>query len=180
MKKILSCFLCGTILLACNNGKDKSATTETKASTDAAKPATDLPYTASYSSSWSQDVSDADLKTVLMSYKDWSDGNITGLSGAMADTIVLDMSNGTHLTKSNADLMKMWSTSRDSLSSVKIDMAGWNKMYSTDKKDSYIVTWYDETDTYKDGRVDSASYHDINQLKNGKITWYAQYKRPKK
>jgi ketosteroid isomerase-like protein len=174
MKKILSCFLCGTILLACNNEKDKPATTE------AAKPAVDLPYAATYSSSWSQDVSDADLKTVLMTYKDWSDGNIKGLSGAMGDTVVIDMSNGDHLTKSNADLMKMWTTFRDSLSSVKIDMAGWQKMYSTDKKDSYIVTWYDETDTYKDGRVDSASYHDINQIKNGKISWYAQYKRPKK
>jgi len=174
MKKILSCFLCGTILLACNNEKDKPTTTE------AAKPAVDLPYTATYSSSWSQDVSDADLKTVLMTYKDWSDGNISGLSGAMGDTVVVDMSNGDHLTKSNADLMKMWTTFRDSLSSVKIEMAGWQKMYSTDKKDSYIVTWYDETDTYKDGRVDSASYHDINQMKNGKITWYAQFKRPKK
>jgi ketosteroid isomerase-like protein len=174
MKKFLSCFLCGTILLACNNDKDKPATTE------AAKPAVDLPYTATYSSSWSQDVSDADLKTVLMTYKDWSDGNISGLSGAMGDTVVVDMNNGDHLTKSNADLMKMWSTYRDSLSSVTITMAGWNKMYSTDKKDSYIVTWYDETDTYKDGRVDSASYHDINQMKNGKITWYAQFKRPKK
>jgi len=174
MKKILSCFLCGTILLSCNNEKDKPTTTE------AAKPAVDLPYTATYSSSWSQDVSDADLKTVLMTYKDWSDGNISGLSGAMGDTVVVDMSNGDHLTKSNADLMKMWTTFRDSLSSVKIEMAGWQKMYSTDKKDSYIVTWYDETDTYKDGRVDSASYHDINQMKNGKITWYAQFKRPKK
>ena len=74
----------------------------------------------------------------------------------------------------------MFTTYRDSLSSVTIDMQGWQKMYATDKKDGYIVTWYDETDTYKTGKVDSASYHDINQVKDGKIVWYSQYKRPKK
>lgn len=174
MKKILFCLMLCIFILACKDDKTKTA------SADAEKPAADLPYTASYSSSWSQDVSDADLKTVLMTYKDWADGNISGLSKGMGDTVVVDMSTGDHLTKSNADLMKMWTTYRDSLSSVKIDMAGWEKMYSTDKKASYIVTWYDEYDTYKDGKVDSASYHDINQLKNGKITWFAQYKRPKK
>lgn len=178
MKKILFCFFCGTILLSCNNEKDKAATPA--ASEDAAKVTVDLPYTALYSSSWTADVSDTDLKTVLMTYKNWSDANMTGLAGAMGDTIVLDMSSGEHLTKTNADLMKYWGTYRDSLSAVKIDMHAWQKMYSTDKKESYIVTWYDETDTYKNGKVDSASYHDVNQVKDGKIVWYSQYKRPKK
>jgi hypothetical protein len=50
-------------------------------------------------------------------------------------------------------------------------------MYSTDKKDTYIVTWYKEYDVFSSGRVDSASYHDINQLKDGKIVWYSQFKR---
>jgi len=34
------------------------------------------------------------------------------------------------------------------------------------------------TETYKDGRVDSAYWHDVNMVKNGKIVWYSQYKRP--
>ena len=46
-------------------------------------------------------------------------------------------------------------------------------------KDSmdYINTWYKEIDTYKTGRIDSANYSDINQVKNGKITWYSSYKQ---
>ena len=179
MKKFLLCFCLGAFLLSCNNDKDNTATTSTDSSAAATsdKPAMDLPYTASYSSNWSQDVPDADLKTVLMSYKNWEEGNFSGLAGEMADTVTVELSSGVHRVLSNADLMKMWSTYRDSLSSVKIDMGGWNKMYSTDKKESFIVTWYDETDTYKNGKVDSATYHDINQLKNGKINWYSQYKR---
>ena len=178
MKTILSCFCFATFLLSCNSGEEKTATTTTADST--VKSTVDLPYTASYSSSWSSDVSDADLKMVLTSYKDWADNNMRGLGSAMADTVTLDMSSGDHKKLSKADLIKMWSTYRDSLSSVKIDTAGWNKMYSTDKNDGYIVTWYDETDTYKTGKVDSATYHDINQVKDGKIVWYSQYKRQKK
>ena len=178
MKKILVCFASATFLLSCNNEKEKPASTTTE--TVAEKSTVELPYTASYTSSWSTDVSDADLKTVLMTYKDWSDGNMSGLEAAMADTVSFDMYTGAHFNLSKAGLIKMWSTLYDSLSSVKIDMQGWQKMYATDKKEAYIVTWYDETDTYKNGKVDAGSFHDINQLKDGKIVYYAQYKRPKK
>jgi hypothetical protein len=178
MKKLVFCFFSAAVLLACNNAKVESTSTGNADST--AKSTVDLPYTASYSSSWSTDVSDADLKMVLASYKDWTDANMNGLANALADTVTVDFSDGNHVKKPKADIIKIWTTSRDSLSSVKIDMQAWHKMYSTDKKDSYVVTWYDETDTYKNGKVDSASYHDINQIKDGKLVWYAQYKRPKK
>ena len=107
MKRILFCFTCCIFILACNDDKTKTASADAEkpaATTD--KSSVDLPYTASYSSSWTQDVSDADLKTVLTSYKDWSDGNISGLSKAMGDTVVVDMSTGEHLTKTNAELME--------------------------------------------------------------------------
>jgi ketosteroid isomerase-like protein len=180
MKKFLLCFCLGTFLLSCNDDKDKEKTdTDTKMD-NSTKSTVDLPYTASYSSSWSTDVSDADLKMVLTTYKDWTDNNMSGLNNVMGDTVVFDMNSGDHKVLIKADLLKMWTTFRDSLSSVKIDMAGWHKMYSTDKKTAFIVTWYDETDTYKTGKVDSAAYHDINQVKDGKIVYYSQYKRPKK
>lgn len=180
MKKFLLCFCFGAFLLSCNSDdKEKTAAT-TSTTPESTTPAVDLPYKASYSSSWSTDVSDADLKTALMSYKYWADGNMSDLAGTLGDSITVEFSNGDHFSGVKADLMKRWNTYRDSLSSVKIDMGAWHKMYSTDKKDSIIVTWYDEWDTYKTGKVDSATYHDINVMKNGKIVWYSQYKRPKK
>src|SRR5262245_15656260 len=135
MKKAITCISLSLLLFACGSSETKTTAESTTAAGE--KSTVDLPYTAAYSSQWSTDVSDADLKTVLMSYKDWEDGNMSGLSKAMADTIVVDMSTGDHLTKSNADLMTLWTTYRDSLSSVKITMQGWHKMYSTDKKEGY-------------------------------------------
>jgi len=182
MKTTLLCFCLGTFLCSCTGNENKTAAANEDNSTaaDATKPAMDLPYTASYSSKWTTDVSDADLKMVLMTYKDWGDGNIASIEKVMGDTVTVDMSSGYHIMKPKADIVKMWGTYRDSLSSANIDMQGWQKMYEPDKKEGYVVTWYKETDTYKNGKVDSAYYHDINQVKDGKIVWFAQYKRPAK
>lgn len=162
------------LILACNNQTEK---TTDAASTPAASTPTDLPYKASYSSSWDRNVTDDDLKLVLLSYKHWADGNMDALMNTMGDTAWVDHSDGVSKNYSNAELRSFWSKSRDSLSSVTIDMQAWERMRSTDKNDSFVVTWYKQVDVYKDGRVDSAQYHDINQVKGGKIVWYSQYRR---
>ncbi len=69
----------------------------------------------------------------------------------------------------NDGLMKIWTTSRDSLSSVKIIMDGWRKMHAVNKNEDWVSTWYTEVDTYKTGKVDSSYYQDNNLVKNGKI-----------
>jgi ketosteroid isomerase-like protein len=175
MKRVFICISLGALLFSCESKTDKK-TAATDVKTDStAKPAVEMPYTAKYPGPWTDNISDADLKTVLISYKDWETGNMTGLANAFGDTLDVMMNSGDHMTKPRADIMKIWSTYRDSLSSVHIDMIAWNKM--ADKKDGYVVTWYKEYDTYKGGKVDSADYHDVNQIKNGKIIAYEQYKR---
>ena len=179
MKKFLLFFFCGTILLSCNDSKTDSVTNAGTADTTV-KTADDLPYTASYSSSFNTDVSDADLKMVLTSYKDWADGNMANVANAYADTLGWDRPDGSHFMLPNAGIMKIWTTYRDSLSSIVIDMQGWQKMYSTDKKQGWVATWYKEIDTYKSGKADSGYYHDLNLLQNGKISVLEQYKRAAK
>lgn len=182
MKKFLFCCCAGAFLLSCNNNDaNKTATTtDSTATVKSDQPAVDLPYTASYSSSFTSDVSDADLKTVMMSYKDWADGNMANVAKEYGDSLEWYKPSGDHFKLPNAGIMKMWGTYRDSLSSISIDMEAWQKMYSTDKKDSLVAAWYKETDTYKNGKADSGYYHDINLLKGGKIVYLEQYKRPAK
>lgn len=180
MRKVVFSFGAAILLLSCNNDKTSTEGSTTSKDSATAETPSDLPYKASYSSNWSDDVSDADLKMVLTTYRDWADNNMAALSNSLADTVEVDFATGEHFKNSKAELIKMWTTYRDSLSAVTIDMQGWHRMHSTDKKDGFIVTWYLETDKFKNGKVDSAYYHDINQVKDGKITWYSQYKRPKK
>jgi hypothetical protein len=180
MKKSFLYLCCLTILWACNNSKTDTTTADTAASDSMAKTPVDLPYTASYSSDFNNDVSDADLKMVMVSYKDWADGNMANVAKAYSDTLEWDRPSGEHYRLPNAGIMKMWTDYRDSLSSVTIDMQGWKKMYSVDKKMAWIAAWYKEIDTYKSGKVDSGYYHDLNLVKDGKITYLEQYKRAAK
>ena len=178
MKKIFFSFLVLALFFSCNTASEKSEANSTVSDTTAMEPA--LPYKALYSSKFTDKVSDADLVMVMNSYKTWQDGDVNGMESMMADSVDYDATSGLSKKYSRADLMNMWKTYRDSLSSVKIDMYAWNKMYATDKKEGHVVTWYKEIDTYKDGRVDSAMYHDINGVKDGKIVWYSSMKRPYK
>lgn len=171
---VLLCFM-----LSCNSNTEKKEAAEATAPA-AEKKAVDLPYQALYTADWTQDVSDADLKMVLQSYKDWEDNNKAGLRSAFGDSVAVDMSDGTHFNGKADDIVKTFFTYRDSLTSSKLKMQSWAKLYSPSKKDAYVVTWYDQYDTFKSGKIDSSTYHDINQVKNGKITWYAQYRRPLK
>ncbi len=164
------------LFVACNNEGDKTKTTSAK--DPAQKTELELPYKAAYSVSYNDSVSDADLKMVLQSYKDWELGKMDEVSKAFADSVYYDNWNGEQKNWATADLIKSWSTYRDSLSSVKIEMDVWQKSHFTDKKDDIISVWYKETDTYKNGKVESAYMHDLNQVKNGKIVWYSQYRRP--
>ena len=145
--------------------------------TEAAASTVTLPYTATYSSQFNQDVSDNDLLTVLNSYKAWENGDMTSLRSTMADSISFNGWDGTVYNGPTENLLAKWGTTRDSLSSVKIVFAAWDKAHAIDKNEDYIDVWYKEIDTYKSGKVDSADWHDINMVKNGKIVWYSQFRR---
>ena len=141
------------------------------------QPSSAQPFKASYSSSFNDSVSDADLNTVLMTYKNWADGKMETLAEAFADSLIFDSWTGEHLILGRGDLITLWANYRDSLSSVVIDMYGWQKSHSIDKNEDYIYTWFKETDTYKNGKVDVGELHDINHMKNGKIIRYSQFRR---
>ncbi|MGE5519489.1 MAG: hypothetical protein ACM3VS_06120 [Candidatus Dadabacteria bacterium] len=177
MKKVLLFLAFGLLVFSC---KDKVQVKSATTSNDNITTTMNLPYKADFPVDWNSNVSDADFKMVLMSYKDWENNNMEGLSKAMGDSVTYDNAIGLSQRLSNAALMQQWKTNRDSLSSAEITMRSWNKMYSPSTKDAFVVVWYDEKDTYKDGRVDLANYHDINQVKDGKIVWFVQYKRPLK
>lgn len=156
--------------LACS-GPEKEAPSETEKSTVV------LPYTAGYITEINSDVSDNDLLTVLNSYKAWETGDMAMLRSTFADTLRFTRWDGEASTGPTDNVIEKWKAFRDSLSSVVIKMAVWDKNHAVDRNEDYITVWYREIDTYKDGRIDSAEWHDVNQIANGKIVRYLQYRR---
>jgi len=159
--------------VACNPKSDSSSTTATTATTSTVT----LPYTASYSTDFNNNVSDSDLLTVLNSYKYWEQGDMKALRSTMGDSMYTYMSNGYHFKGLADSIMPVWSKYRDSLSSVKITMDVWLKNHSVKDSSDYINVWYKEIDTFKDGKVDSANFEDDNGVKNGKIIWLSSHKQ---
>jgi len=136
-----------------------------------------LPYAASYTTEFNNNISDSDLLTVLNSYKYWEQGDMKALRTTMGDSMRAEMSDGTVLKGSADTVLGVWSKYRDSISSVKINMEVWLKNHSLKDSANWVNVWYIETDTYKNGRVDSAEYEDDNAVKNGKITYLSTHKK---
>ena len=167
MKKyILALVMLPCCIVACNNQKKPGST-----------GSIELPYTASYTTEFTNDVSDSALLLVLNSYKYWENGDLKALRSTMGDSMHVEGSEGFKFRGHTDSLMNYWLKTRDSLSSVKITMDVWLKNHSVKDSADFINVWYKEIDTYKSGRVDSANYEDDNGVKNGKIIWYSSHKQ---
>ena len=168
MKKyILSILVLTVLIVACNNKEE----TKTTAST------IKLPYEAGYATDFTNNVSDSDLLLTLNSYKYWETGDLNALRTTMGDSVSVYGADGFKFHGLSDSLMKTWTVSRDSFSSVVIKMDVWVKNHAVKDSMDYINVWYKEIDTYKTGKVDSAYYEDDNGLKNGKIVWFSSHKQ---
>jgi hypothetical protein len=174
MKKALYLFASmavGIALLAsCKSG--------TKSTADAAKAdSVALPYKASYSSSFTISDSAKNEQNVLQSYKDWEDNKLTNAPAYFADTVAMDLSDGSKFRLRRDSMVHFFQKYRDSLSSSKIDMVSVTNLHSTDKNANWVSVWYKQTDTYKKGKVDSAFYNDVNLVVNGKIGYVVSFRQ---
>lgn len=168
MKKyIFICICCAVAAVGC----------KTEGGTQSPSASIQLPYTASYATEFTNNVSDSDLLTVLNSYKAWETGDLKALRSTMGDSMHFNAADGFKFAGLTDSVMRNWQTSRDSLSSVKIIMDVWLKNHSVKDSANYINVWYKEIDTYKTGKVDSANYEDDNGIKNGKIIWYSSHRQ---
>jgi hypothetical protein len=174
MKKLFFLLALPLCYTACtNNTTTTTTTTVVPADTTAAVT---LPYTASYSSSFVPG-KQADVLTVLNSYKDWETGDMAALKSTMADSVSYVFASGFVFNNTLDSFMSLATKFRDSLSSVKINMIAWLSNHSVDKNEDWVNVWYKETDTYKTGKVDSVNFEDDNLLKNGKIVWTSSHEQ---
>jgi len=141
----------------------------TTASTDTKKDSITMPYKATYTTTWALSDSSRYVQSVLQSMKDWENNKLSNGSSYFGDTVTFLHWSGEKLSAKRDSLLKIFQKYRDSLSSVKIEVATWINTHSMDNKTDWVNVWYKETDTYKTGKVDSAFYNDANMIKNGKI-----------
>jgi len=169
MKKILYLFTVVALFAACRNETKTTAT---------GKDSVVMPYKASYSSSFVISDSTKNAQAVLQSLKDWEDNKLANAPAYFADTVTMDFWDGNSFKGTRDSLVKLGQKIRDSLSSSKIKIVAYVSLHSTDKNEDWVNVWYKQTDTYKNGKVDSSFFQDDNKMVKGKIVFVGDKRQP--
>jgi hypothetical protein len=173
MKQLFLCVAAATLLIACNNEKKPEAT----AGDQTAKPAVALPYTAGYSSSFEMGNPEYSATILQGSWKDWENNKLENMKSWIADTIVAFHSDNTMITGADS-LMASWIRNRAKYSSVIDTVHAVIPVYSTDKKENWVLVWAKEISTLADGKKDTMELMETWRInKDGKADFLLQYDR---
>jgi len=176
MKNLIFILFVSVAYSACTGTTTASKESGASTATSSGASSVSFPYNPQFSSKFSIG-KDSNSLTVLNSYKAWEAGDMTALGNTFGDSVYLNFSDGSEYALTHDSAIAMAKKFRDSLSSVKIDIAAWMPVHADDKNEDAVLAWYKETDTYKNGKVDSVYFHDINGIKDGKINFIETYSR---
>lgn len=173
MKKWIFLFAAGSFLMAaCNNEK--------KEGTDAqptSKKAATFPYTAAYSSSFEMGNPDYTATILQGSWKDWEENKLDNMKNWMADTIVAFHSDN-KMVMGLDSMMARWKRGRAEYSSVLDTIHAAFAVYSTDKKENWVLVWANEIGTKADGKKDTVDLMETWRInKDGKADLLLQFDR---
>ena len=174
MKKFFPFIAAAALFSACN--ADSTADSTTSDST-VAKSAVALPSPVGYSSSFEMGNADYTATIVQGSWKDWETNNLDNMKNWVADTITVFHSDGS-MVKGVDSLMARWKRQRAVYTTVIDSIDAVVPVYSTDKKENWVLVWAREINTKKDGKKDTVALMETWRInKDGKADFLLQYER---
>jgi hypothetical protein len=171
-KPFLFMMIAGT-LIACNNDTKVAGSSETK--TD--HPAPTLAYTPSYSASF--EIGKPEYATMIVqgSWKDWENNTMDNMKSWVADTIVAFHSDNTMISGADS-LIARWKRGRAGYTSVIDTVDAVIPVYSTDKKEHWVLVWAKEINTDTKGKIDTTHLQETWRInKDGKADLLLQFDR---
>ena len=168
--------LLGAVLFGACNSNTKSTTTAGEDST-AANGSADLPYKATYSSSFKMGKQDYCKMIVQGSWKDWENNTMDNMKSWVADTIVAFSPDNT-MIKGLDSLQARWKRYRTEYTAVTDSLNAAVPLYSTDKNENWVLVWATEYNTDKKGKIDTVGVMETWRInKDGKADLVYQYDR---
>lgn len=171
-------FACLFILVSCNSNQP--------AQTESAKPAPDTvavqninsPYAIGYSSKFVMG-NPKYAENILTLWKDYDNGTLSAHKDLFADSIMAFLGNGAMMHASRDSVIAGIQKHRNSLSAAVDRVDAVMAVKSTDKNEDWVLIWGIETDTYKNGKIDSVNLQETWRInKDGKADMLLQYMRP--
>ena len=131
-------------------------------------------YTATYSSQFAIG-NPAHAQMILAQWKDWDDNMLDRNAAMIADTIMLEMSNG-QIIRGKDSFLLSGKQYRSQLASVKTTAEAWMPLRSTDRNEDWVVIWGVEENTAPDGTKTKSRIHEVWRInRDGKIDYLRQY-----
>ena len=171
MKKFLLLMTAGVLFIACNDKKEEAG--EKEASSVTVK----MPYTPVYSASFGLGNPDYATMIVQGSWKDWENNTMDNMKSWIADTIVAFHSDNKMTTGADS-LIANWKRGRAKYTSVIDSIHAVIPVYSTDKKENWVLVWASEINTDTKGKTDTIELMETWRInKDGKADMLLQYDR---
>ena len=119
--------------------------------------------------------------TILQgSWKNWEENKLDNMKNWVADTITAFHSND-YMARGLDSMMAIWKRDRVDYTSVADTIDAAFSVYSTDKKENWVLVWAREIGTKKDGTKDTVALMETWRInKDGKAEFLLQNKRKRK
>ena len=171
MKKFLLLMTAGVLFIACEDKKKEAGEKE------AASVTVKMPYTPIYSASFGLGNPDYATMIVQGSWKDWETNSLDNMKNWIADTVVAFHSDN-KVAYGIDSLMARWKRGRAGYTSVIDSIHAVIPMYSTDKKENWVLVWASEINTDTKGKTDTIELMETWRInKDGKADMLLQYDR---
>ncbi len=172
MKKLIFVSLIAFIAISCNQKSETTEDTETPAETPVA-----LALQPTYSSSFEMGKPEYAAMIVQGSWKDWQDNTMDSMQNWVADTVVALQSDNS-MVRGVDSLKAVWQRGRDKYAAITDSINAVSSLYSTDKKQNWVLVWATEYNTKKDGTIDTAAVMETWRInKDGKADLLLQFDR---
>ena len=177
MKKIYLLMAAAALFAGC---KDETKLDAANSDSTAVKSSVALPYVAEYSSSF--EIGNPEYSATILngSWKDWENSNLDNMKSWVADTILAFHSDYTVIHGADS-LMASWKRNRAKYTSVIDTIHSVIPVYSTDKKENWVLVWAKEINTKADGSKDTVEIMETWRInKDGKADFLSQYDQRKR
>jgi len=176
MKKVILLLTATALFAACNNEKKPEAAAGGEEASKE-KATVQMPMTPSYSGSFEMGNPAYAAMIVQGSWKDWQDNMMDNMKSWVADTIVAYASNNTMIRGADS-LQANWKRFRAGYVSMIDTVNAVMPVYSTDKKENWVLVWATEINKDTKGKVDTVAVMETWRInKDGKADLVLQFDR---
>lgn len=166
MKSLLSFVLLCSFFTACNNRAIEEDGTANNSDTTAGTTAA-LPYPVTQTPDWEKGPIE-NVAIAMNALKAYETNDSNAMREYFADSVEFHV-DGYSFEGTRDSFLLMLQNHRNDYSNVVFRMHDYESVKSKARNEEWVGLWYTETNTHKNGKVDSSFVMDDIQIKNGKV-----------